>query len=386
MTLDGAVTALAAVSRTPGAAPELEEVWMQPARGGEVLVDIEAVGLCHADVAANAGDFPVGFPIVLGHEGCGVVRSVGPLVQTLAPGDRVVLSYQHCGACGPCTNGQPTRCVDYMALNFPHDPPVLGRGPDGVVHGGFFGQSSLSTIARVTERNAILVATDLPAEWLAPLGCGVQTGAGAVVNVGRPAPSDVIVVVGLGAVGLSAVMTARARGLTSIVAVDLDADRRALAEELGASATIDAGDPDWGAALPGIAGGTADLVIECSGSARALAPALAALRPGGRAVLVGAPPFGTTSPLDIAAVVNKSLRIQGTVEGDSLASLMIPWLVHAIEAGRLPVDRIISEYAFTDLNLALDGMGCGPVIKPVLTMPHQAQPTTPIATQQGEIS
>jgi aryl-alcohol dehydrogenase len=365
------VRASAVVSWRAGGEPELVEIELAPPRGEEILVDIEAVGVCHADVAANAGDFPVSFPVVLGHEGVGVVRDTGPEVRGLVAGDRVVLSYDSCGICKSCRAGRPTQCDHYMERNFPSGDRAWSglRAAGSAIHGGFFGQSSFATVARAHERNAVRVDTSLPASVLAPLGCGVQTGVGAVLNVARPWPGDSVVVVGLGAVGLSAVMATLASGVSSVVAVDVDEDRLELARELGVRVAINAGHGDWASTVRDVLGAGVDIAIECSGSPDAFGSVIECLRAGGTAVVAGAPAFGATSPLDIAAVVNKSLSIHGTVEGNSRSAEMVPFLVGVIESGRLPIDRLVTEFAFAEVRAALDGMGRGSQIKPVLVMP-----------------
>jgi len=371
MTLEApSVSARAAVSYRPGGTPELTTVTLLPPHGADVLVDIEAVSLCHADIAANQGDFPVSFPIVLGHEGVGVVRAVGPGVQRLTPGDRVILSYDYCGTCSRCAAGHPTQCIDYMQHNFPTIVPTNPEmtADDVDIQSGFFGQSSLSTVARASERNAIKVETTLPASVLAPLGCGIQTGVGAILNIARPHRNDSVVIVGLGAVGFAALMAARMNGVRTIVALDVNEERLSLARELGASETLNARDGDWAEVTKRRLGAGADAAVDCSGAPGALASTLACLRPGGTAVVVGVPPFGTLSLLDVASIVNNSLTIRGTVEGDSLSDKMLPFLVAEAEAGRLPVDRLIRQYAFTDFAQAFEDMSRGSVIKPVLVM------------------
>jgi aryl-alcohol dehydrogenase len=374
------VNAVVAVSRRAGGRPDLIEAQVASPTGVDILVDIEAVGVCHADIAAGAGDFPVSFPIVLGHEGVGRVRAVGPDVRKIVPGDRVVLSFDSCGACARCTSGRPTQCEHYMELNFPSDEwaatSITARETN--IHNGFFGQSSFSTVARASERNAVRVDTALPASTLAPLGCGVQTGAGAVLNVARPRQGDTVVVIGLGAVGFAALMTAKSCGVRPLIAVDVQPSRLELARELGVRAAIDAGVEDWVETLERI-GVRVDIAIECSGTPAAFESAVRSLRPGGTAVVVGAPAFGTTCPLDVAAVVNNSLTIRGSVEGDSSPQEMVPFLVGEIESGRLPIDRLITEFAFADLGQALDGMGRGSLVKPVIVMPeleHSEEPTS----------
>lgn len=333
----------------------------------QVLVDIDAVGVCHADLAARSGAFPVPLPAVLGHEGTGTVRAVGPGVRRVRRGDRVVLTYDSCRRCQPCLAGHPTRCDRYMAMNLgagsSSDQTIITAGEE--LFGGFFGQSSFATMAMASERNAIVVEADVEPTLLAPLGCAVQTGAGAVLTVGCPEAGSVVAIIGMGPVGFAALNAAvEFSPARTVVAVDPLASRRLLASELGADLVLD---PRADVALAQLQElGGADLIVECSGASAVLPVAVPAVRTGGTLVVVGAPPFGTTAPLDVADVVNRSITIRGTVEGDSDPQQMIPWLAEMVEKGRWPLDRIVRTYPLADLETAADDMLGGQVIKPVL--------------------
>lgn len=354
-----------AVAQAAGRDFELHELQFPEPVADEILVEVHAVGMCHADLAARDGDFPVPLPAVLGHEGAGVVAAVGPQAQRLRVGDRVVLSFDACGECRACATGRSTRCAHYMHLNF---GATNAQGPRRELHAaagnlfsGFFGQSSFGSHALVRERSAVLVRTDLPADVLAPLGCAVQTGVGAVLTVARPRPGAVVAVSGLGPVGMSAVMAAsNLSAARDIIAIDVDLGRLRLARELGATELIDATQQNLDAF------GQADVVIECSGAPTAVASGLAGLRTGGTLVLVGAPRFGTTHAVDIADIVNRSLTVRGTVEGDSQPPEMIPWLVSMIERGRLDVSKISRTYSLANINQAANDMMHRRVLKPVL--------------------
>lgn len=364
------VDARAAVVAVPGGPFEVTPVRVDAPRQDEVLVKVDAVGMCHADLAAQAGAFPFPLPGVLGHEGTGVVEAVGSAVTGLAEGDRVVLTFDSCGRCRPCLQGHPSKCDLFFALNFAN-----GSRPDGTatvrrqgeeLHGRFFGQSSFASYALGTGRNVIKVTADVEPHLLAPLGCGVQTGAGAVLNVLRPQPWHSLVVFGLGAVGLSAVMAAHLVGVEQVIAVDIAPARLELAARLGAAHVVEAGSEDVVAAVRELTGGGADVAIESSGVPAVLAQAIASGRSGSSIGVIGVPPFGVTAALDVAEIVNRSKRIQGIDEGDSNPAIFIPALAELVAAGRLPVAEIVHTYAFDDIAQAADELHAGQAIKPVL--------------------
>ncbi len=200
--------ALAAVAREPHAEFTLEPITIEGPRAGEVLVEIEAVGICHTDLAARDGALPTALPAVLGHEGCGIVREVGPDVTKVTPGDRVAITFNSCGTCPSCSTGAPSYCHQFMHLAYDgvrDDGTGPLSTPDGErLTGLFFGQSSFATYSLAFERNVVKVPDDVPAELLAPLGCGIQTGAGAVMRSLNCRPRSALLVAGAGSVGLAA--------------------------------------------------------------------------------------------------------------------------------------------------------------------------------------
>lgn len=254
-----------------------------------------------------------------------------------------------------------------MALNFGDaangGPRVTA--PAGELFGGFFGQSSFASLALASERNAVVVPHAVAPQLLAPLGCAVQTGAGAVLNVGRPSPGSTVAIIGLGPVGFSALFaTTGFTPASSVVAVDQHAARLELARSLGADVALDATEVDAFRELA--RSGGADLVVECSGAPTALPDALRAVRTGGTVVVVGATAFGTTAAVDVADLLNRSITVRGTVEGDSQPLRMIPWLAEMVAAGRWPLDRLVTSYPLSDIERAASDMSAGRVIKPVL--------------------
>jgi aryl-alcohol dehydrogenase len=340
-------TTKAAVVEAGGSPFTLSSIELDEPRADEVLVRMTAAGLCHTDLGVASGGLPFPLPGVLGHEGAGIVEAVGSAVTRVSPGDRVLLSFTSCGDCANCRDGHPAYCATWLPLNLlggarADGSPTITR--DGAQLGGhFFGQSSFSELALVDERSVVKLADDAPLEKLAPLGCGVQTGVGAVWNVLQPRPGDSVVVLGAGAVGLSAVMAAALTPATTIVAVDKVSSRLDLARELGGASGL----------------------VETTGNVGVLRAGVDALAARGTAVIVGAPPFGTEVALDVNGMLGGK-RVVGLTLGDSETQRLIPVLAELVAQGRLPVERLITEYPFADIEKAVEDMTGGTTIKPVL--------------------
>ncbi len=364
-------TTRAAVVESGGAPFTLSDVELDAPGPGEALVRIVAAGLCHTDLSVASGGLPFPLPGVLGHEGAGVVEAVGAGVTGVEPGDHVVLSFTSCGGCRNCRDGHPAYCATWLPLNL-----IAGRRADGTstisrdgtpIGGHFFGQSSFAERALVHERSLVKVDPEVPLESIAPLGCGVQTGVGAVWNVLGPRSGSTLVVLGAGAVGLSAVMAAALTPATKIIAVDRFAERLTLAKELGATHTVNAAEADLGEALAVLTDGQgADGVVETTGNVGVLRQGADALAARGTLVVVGAPPFGTEVALDVNGLL-PGKQIVGLTLGDSETRTFIPALVQLVKEGRLPLDRLISTYPFADIDQAVRDMSAGKTIKPVLT-------------------
>ncbi|WP_329251505.1 NAD(P)-dependent alcohol dehydrogenase [Streptomyces canus] len=364
-------TTRAAVVESGGAPFTLSDVELDEPGPHEALVRMVATGLCHTDLGVASGGLPFPLPGVLGHEGAGVVEAVGPAVTGVAPGDHVVLSFTSCGDCRNCDGGHPAYCAAWLPLNL-----LGGRRADGTstisrdgepLGGHFFGQSSFAERALVDERSLVKVDQDVPLESIAPLGCGVQTGVGAVWNVLKPVTGSTIVVLGAGAVGLSAVMAAALSPATTIVAVDRFGERLTLARELGATHTVNAAEEDLGEALAALTGGQgADGIVETTGNVSVLRQGVDALGARGTVVVVGAPPFGTEVSLDVNGLLGGK-RVVGLTLGDAETQSFIPALVRLVKEGRLPLHRLISTYPFADIDQAVRDMRAGKAIKPVLT-------------------
>lgn len=331
----------------------------------EVLVRTAGVGLCHTDLllAGPAGAYL--HPAVLGHEGAGVVEAVGGAVRTVVPGDHVVLSYDSCGHCRRCRTGKPYYCDGWQNLNFGTaarriHAPVLDRS-GAPTYSTFFGQSSFGSYAVASDTNTVKVDDDLPLEILGPLGCGFQTGAGAVVNALGVRPDESIVVFGAGAVGLAAVMAANVCNARTIVAVDVVDGRRKLAEELGATHTVDGRATDLAEQLQAITGG-ADYALDTTGVSGVIAAAVRALAPGGVCALVA---LTDDLRVDSQAVIF-GRTITDALEGHAVPQVFVPTMINWWRQGLFPFDKLIERFPLAEINAAAEASEDGRVVKPVL--------------------
>lgn len=359
----------AALLRETNAPLTLERIELDELQSEEVLVRMRGVGICHTDVAAQQGVIPLPLPTVLGHEGAGIVEAVGDAVTTLARGDHVALSYDHCGTCQWCSRGRTAYCEVFAAVNYfgaRLDSSLTMRQGDEEVFGSWFGQSSFATHAIASVRNAVKVPADLPIELLGPLGCGLQTGAGSVMNVLKPQAGDGVCVFGLGAVGLAGVMAAKAIGCDPIIAVDLNAARRALAAELGATHTFDpaaSGDLIWdilAVTAPGV-----HCSLDAVGTGLVTRQALEVLRSPGHCVTVGFQGLEHEISIDQGHLL-LGRTLSGVIEGDADPQEFIPRLIDLHRDGRFPFDRLITTFPFERINEAIEAAVSGAVVKPVV--------------------
>jgi aryl-alcohol dehydrogenase len=367
------VAILAAIAHENAAPLSIEPVELAEPGPDEVRVRIMASGICHTDLTVlDYASLP--WPAVLGHEGAGIVEAVGSNVKSIALGDHVVLCQPSCGDCVNCDKGQPSYCLQFPTLCM-----TGGHRADGTcthsqgetkVFGQFLGQSSFASHAVVSARCVVPVDADVPFELLAPLSCGVQTGAGAVLNALRPEPGQSIAIFGAGAVGLSALMAAKIAGCHPIIAVDKVASRLDLARELGATHMINATVQDPVAAIHAIAGGV-DGSIEASGHGPVMEQAVAALAHNGTAVLLTSGPELKLS-VDMMGMQMRGTKIRASLlcaDGTS-SQLFIPKLIKWWKAGLFPFDRMIGTYAFDDINQAIQDCVNGSTVKPVLKVLH----------------
>lgn len=359
----------AAIVREEKGKFEIEKLKLAEPSDDQILVKITATGLCHTDLICRDQFYPVPLPMVFGHEGAGIVERVGKSVKKVVPGDHVVLTFYTCGRCEACMTGVPTSCANSFVPNF------MGKSVEGTVTlhdaggqdvgGSFFGQSSFANYALAYERNTVKVDRDVPLEILGPLGCGIQTGAGAVLNALNPAAGTAIAIFGAGAVGLSAVMAAVIAGCTTIIAIDVKENRLALAKELGATHVINANESDPVAAIADIIPGGTPFALETSGIPAVLSQAISCTNVGGEIGIVGAPPMGATVAVDINFMLfNRKLR--GIVEGEAVSDVFIPRLIALYKQGRFPFDKLIRMYNLDEINQAAHDSETGVTLKPVL--------------------
>jgi len=368
------VTTKAAVAVPGKASYEIRDIVVDEPREREVLVRVVASGVCHTDATIKAAWLdPEAPPIVLGHEGAGVVEKVGSEVTRVAVGDRVLMSFNSCGRCGACQAAHPAYCDHFNDLNISFTGSVRPDGTSGLTDtdgsplaGAFFGQSSFAGYALAQERNVVAVdaADDDELAVLAPLGCGIQTGAGAVLNELVPAPGDTVAVFGTGAVGLGALMAAKLSAAAHVVAIDIVPSRLELARELGATHTIDGSAVDVVRALREIGGGGVQVAVETTGVPAVQRQATEALASRGGLALIGAR-LGADYTVPVQTLL-AGRRVRGVVEGDSDLVTFLPALVQAYRAGRLPIDRLITQYPLSEIDQASADSAAGVTIKPVL--------------------
>ncbi len=361
----------AAVLERPRSPFRIAEVDLAEPRADEVLVKIHGAGICHTDIGARDGHFPVPMPVVLGHEGAGTIAAAGSAVQNLTVGDHVVLTVNTCGCCRPCRSGRPTYCDHIYERNF------SGCRPDGssplsragtTIHGAFFNQSSFASYAIASERNAVKVPKSAPIELLGPLGCAVQTGAGTVMNALKAPAGSSIAIFGAGAVGQSALLAAKLQGCSPIIVVDIDEARLRLAARLGADHPLDARERDPRDSILSIVAGGVDFAVEATGVPKILRMAIESMHPLGVCALVGAAPFGSEVSLEVASIFF-GRTVRGVLEGDAVPHVFIPQLVKLHATGRFPFDELVKLYPLDRINDAVrDAVDLKTTIKPILQM------------------
>ncbi|GGL17200.1 NAD(P)-dependent alcohol dehydrogenase [Nocardia jinanensis] len=368
--------AQAALLTEPGSEFTLTQIDIDGPRAGEVLVRIEAVGICHTDLAARDGVLPLEFPGVAGHEGAGTVLAVGDGVTAVAPGDKVGITFNSCGDCATCTTGRQSYCENFIQLNY-GGTRADGSRPlsrDGEPIGGmFFGQSSFARVALANERNVVKVDDEIPFALLAPLGCGVQTGVGAVTRSLKAEKGSAIAIAGGGSVGLSAAIGAVVQGCATIIVVEPNAARRDLALELGATHVVDPAAGELTEQVRAIVPAGVDYVVDTTGIPAVIESLIGATRVRGTVGLIGVPadPAGAVN-LNIIATLTLGLTVTGIIEGDSVPDEFIPELVALYRAGRLPLDKLVTTFDFANINDAVAAQHAGTVVKPVLVFDQSA--------------
>ena len=361
----------AAIARQPGAALSIETIDIEDPRDNEILVKVVATGVCHTDLVVRDGMLPTPLPVVLGHEGAGIVEKVGSAVYKVKPGDKVVMTFNSCGQCECCKEHHITYCEEFFPRNFfaarTDGSSALSKG-DEKINSNFFGQSSFATYAICHELNVVKVPDTAPLDLMGPLACGIQTGAGAVMNALKVSHGKSFAVFGAGSVGLSALMAAKVVGATTIIAVDMNDKRLALATELGATHTINPGKSDATAEIMKITGRGLNFALDTTGIPAVIRSAVMALANMGTCGILGATGPDAELHLNETHFMSGGRRLMGIVEGESNPDIFIPELVDLYSKGLFPFDKLITFYPFDEINAAIHDSESGKTIKPIVRM------------------
>ncbi|ROZ48976.1 NAD(P)-dependent alcohol dehydrogenase [Rhodococcus sp. WS3] len=356
----------AAISTGPNSSFELHEIEISDPRSDEILIRLVATGICHTDLGVKAVSTP-GVAAVYGHEGAGVVERIGSEITGVRVGDHVVIGFDSCGRCPRCAAGNQAYCQEFGLRNA-SGMRLDGTSPlttlDGTeVWASFFGQSSFARHAIARRTNVIVVPPDVDLTMVAPLGCGFQTGAGAVVNIVDPEPSSSLAVFGTGGVGIAAVMAASALGVETIIAVDLHAERRQLALDVGATHAFNGSDPDLSEKVRALTKERPTAAIDTTAVPQVIRTAAHVLGPLGTLVLVG---IGQPEvSFDVSDIIMSGKTIRGCIEGDADPAILIPRLLAWYAEGKFPLEKVVTTYAFETINEAVRA-ATGATVKPIL--------------------
>jgi aryl-alcohol dehydrogenase len=357
----------AAVIREQGVI-RIEEITVEDPRPDEVLVRIHASGICRTDLDILDRTVDLPLPLVAGHEGAGIVEAVGSEVTTIAPGDTVALGAAACGRCARCQAGDYTYCENYLAMNFTGSRLDGTRGlrdaTGAPLSGHLLQQSSWAGYSLSHVSNTIKMPTGVDPTILAPLGCGLQTGAGAVWSTLNVQPGTSVAVFGTGAVGQAAIMAAKAAGATTIVAVGNRRPRLDLAVELGATHTVSARDGDVVEQVRDLTDGGVQYSVEAVGRPQSMAEAVHVLVETGHAAITGVSP-GAQFTLDAWAVL-RGRSVHGTTLGDMAPAVALPRMLQLYQQGRFPIDRLVTRYSLSDIDRAIKELDSGDTVKAVL--------------------
>ncbi|KAG6364325.1 hypothetical protein INS49_005925 [Diaporthe citri] len=356
----------------------LEKVSFSPPADDEIVVGMVATGICHTDLVCGSipdEALPLGlptYPRVLGHEGAGIVKSTGSKITKVQEGDRVLLSFSCCKECYNCKFGAPSYCVKWGLINFSGSRDAFSSSESGTpgesVGGSFFGQSSFARLTKVKETSVVKVTTllenDNDLKVLASFGCGIQTGAGTITELANAQPADTVAVLGLGAVGLCAIMGAKIRGCKTIIGVDRVGSRLELAKSLGATHVVNTGEIK-GTLIEEIRGLTGDagttITVDASGAVPLIQQGVEFTANQGKMILLGIPPMDATLQITLVPYTMSGKSIFGSMEGG-----YVPELVKWYKAGNLPVDKIVKLYPAEDYLKAIKDMEDGVTVKPIL--------------------
>ncbi|WP_010297288.1 NAD(P)-dependent alcohol dehydrogenase [Clostridium senegalense] len=358
----------AAVVNTKGGPFVFEEIDLAEPKDDELIVKVVASGICHTDEFGRQGGMNQKFPAVFGHEGAGIIEKVGAEVKNFQVGDHVVFSYGYCGNCAACRSGKPFYCDHYNEINFggtaADGKSRLSKNGEDIAM--FFAQSSFATHSVINSRSAIKIDKDVNLEIAAPLGCGIQTGAGTITNIIKPSINSTIAVLGMGAVGLSAIMAANMEHCKEIIAIGGNSKSLELAKELGATHTINRKEvDDIVKSIHEIVPGGVDYCIDTSGFGPMIEKAIKASSFNGSIFVLGS--SGIIDSFNIGEDILMNMRtLRGTCEGECIAQVYIPEIIRMYKEGRFPIDKIITVYDFEDIEQAFKDSHDGKVIKPVI--------------------
>ena len=357
------------IARDKRAPLSIEAIEIEAPRPDEILVRVKATGVCHTDLVVRDGMLPTPMPVVLGHEGAGVVERVGSAITKVKAGDHVVMTFNSCGKCPSCQEHATTYCHEFFPRNFfaarADGSSALSKGSERI-NSNFFGQSSFASHALCHENNVVKVPTDAPLELLGPLACGVQTGAGAVMNALKVSPGKSFAVFGAGSVGLSAVMAAKVVGATTIVAVDMNDSRLAMAKELLATHTINPKTTSSVEAIMAITGYGLNFALDTTGVPAVIRAAVESLAPRGACGILGASGPDAEINLNETHFMSAGRRLIGIVEGEANSDVFIPMLIDLYRKGLFPFDKLVTFYDFKDINKAIEDSEKGVAVKPIV--------------------
>jgi len=362
---------------------KMEELTLGELRPDEVIVKMVATGICHSDEALRVGDAEYPMPGVLGHEGAGIVEKIGDAVKNFSVGDQVVMAYNSCGSCPSCRTGHPSTCNDWVELNFGsprRDGSHTFYKEDGTPVSNFFTQSSFSTYTITNEMNLIKVDQDADLRLVGPLGCGLLTGFGTIVNGLKPEITSSIAIFGTGAVGLGALMTAKMEGCSKIIAIDIHDSRLEMAKELGATHTINSRNEDVVERINEITDGLGvNHTVDTTGISSVMKTSLDILAVRGST----APLAVTPNSIEFNTFMDLTLTgrsVLGVVMGDAVPQLAIPELIQFHKEGKFPFEKLVKFYKFDEINEASEDSNSGKVIKPILIIDEDYRKDEPLPT------
>ncbi|EON69881.1 hypothetical protein W97_09145 [Coniosporium apollinis CBS 100218] len=361
---------------------KIEDVRLRPIKDNELVVKIVASGICHTDLVVGDADegFGVFYPSIKGHEGAGYVQQIGSKVTVAQPGDPVLLSFAFCATCALCTSGHPAHCIQFHEIN------VFGRkdkdfslassdtDAEPQISGCFFGQSSFASMSIVSERSVVNVKgllNDEELKMFAPLGCGIQTGSGSIVNIAAAAPEDTVAIIGAGGVGMSAIMAAKMRGCRTIIAIDRVESRLELAKQLGATHVINTATmSSLDEVVPAVTGLTeglgSSITVDTTGFLPLIQKSIDFTRPRGKILQIGVAPMDGKLEIPPIMFMVTGKQYIGVIEGDVVPSNYVPEMIRWYREGKFPVDRIVKFFKAEEFEKAIHEMHTGGTVKPVI--------------------